>query len=161
MYKSLLKEVTKETVLEAIKSWQYDVGEGFEDYFDTRVNIPNFMFWCLGKGYIDNSRFNAWLKNKQNKGYDWNCLEECLCGYESEFALFPQESHMSDEEYEAQSERGWAVIAEFIASNYVYTQNFITFLAGEYWSCDWEDIPGEAKEETYQRAIKILESESM
>ena len=157
MYSKFLENPTKETVYEAIKTWEQDAEEGFTDYFDTTINTASLMFWCLGKGYIDKTKMDLWLKDLETEAMgDSNILSECLSGYECDFAIFPTSKDMTDEQYYEAEDKGLKVVAEFIASNHTYIRRFTRFLAGWNWSSDWDDIPTETAEESYQRAIEMI-----
>lgn len=119
----------------AINHWQNQAGEDFLDYFDSSVNEVSFMFWCYGKGYISQERFNVWEEAYNNAGrfghslseYLYNCYDE-----DNGFSVV----YSDDWEQEKQDE-AYTIIAEFISRSVTYQRRFFEFLRMDEEYEDW------------------------
>lgn len=115
--------MTPEDVYETLKDWELDHGEDlFDQGFD--LNERTFMPWCLGKGYITSEKFNLWVKNI-------NSLEACDANYylyssrdESDVAWAVV---TSDEWNEADLDKAYRIVSEFISEIAQYTERLKEF----------------------------------
>jgi hypothetical protein len=124
--------LTKEEMFEAINNWVEEAGEDFLDYFESNMNEFNFMFWCLGKGYIDEEQLQAFEKDPHQLDY--------LMGDE-------EYSVVTHEEYE----RGYMILAEFLCSTVTYQKRVKEFL-DRITRIKFEDV----LKRQYHRNIKIF-----
>jgi hypothetical protein len=105
---------TKEEIHEAINNWEGDAGEDFLDYFDGSMNEYNFMFWCLGKGYITEEQMQA-FESAGSTG------SEYLVGDE-EYSVIQVDS--MEEPYD----KGNEILAEFFSSTKTYQKRVSHFI---------------------------------
>lgn len=105
-------------VYDRIREWEIDAGESFADYFESNVNISNFMFWCLGRGYLDVIKFQLWEDAKSDNDCFADFLTVVIDGGE-EYSL------VIDTEWE----KGEMILAEFISESITYTHRFNQFMS--------------------------------
>lgn len=99
----------KKHIYKLIRNFEYEMGESFTDQNESIVNDKCLMFWMLGKGYIDGSKIVAYTKARFTE------LNNVLCGYENEFALFPYGQCEEECHFKAME-----ILAEFISEVQIY-----------------------------------------
>jgi hypothetical protein len=100
-----------------IRNWEIEAGEDFCDYFESNINEVNFIFWCLGKGYLTEEQVNIWNRRKLSTSFT-----EILCS-EEEFSVIQEDG---DEEYD----KAYRILAEFLSSTDEYQKRVDEFLSG-------------------------------
>lgn len=118
--------MSKEEIFKMINDWQMYAGEDFLDYFDSDVTETSFMFWCLGKGYINQDRFHSWEKAYDKTSFG-HSLTEFLYSYDNDdngFSIV----HSEDWEQNKQDE-AYFILSEFISNSRTYQRRLLEFLA--------------------------------
>jgi hypothetical protein len=69
-------ERTVDAMVEAIRNWEMDAGEGFTDYFMDNWPVGSWAYWLLGKGYTEwaNNIINLYEKKQyvsQDTKFEW------------------------------------------------------------------------------------------
>lgn len=106
---------TKDQMYDDIRNWEMEAGEDFLDYFGSSLNGFNFLFWCLGKGYITESQLHYYEKNND---------------FDSEF-LYGTEKYSiikETEEYDEGLKKAYRILAEFFSSSVTYQRRVDLFL---------------------------------
>lgn len=107
---------TKEQMYTDIRDWEMDAGEDFLDYFGANMNEFNFMFWCLGKGYINEEQ----LQTYELKKYTGT---EYLLGDETYSVVRDDEG-----DYDDCLEKAYKILADFLTSTTTYQIRVDEFL---------------------------------
>lgn len=105
---------TKEEIKKAVVEWEYEMGESFLDYFDSDMNVFNFMFWCLGKGYIDQSQFLAYEASSVMS-------DDYLLG-EEHYSVVKEE-----DDWEEPYHKSFDILAEFLSLSATYQKRLERF----------------------------------
>lgn len=116
----MIKIRTKEEMYCDIMAWEHEAGEDFLDYFGSRLNEFNFMFWALGKGFITDEQLNSYERCYRSAG------TEFLYGDE-DYSVVKEddfETYMDGFEYASK------ILAEFFASSITYQRRVDHFLKG-------------------------------
>ena len=115
-------------IFRQICDWQMDAGESFTDYFDSSINVPNFMFWCLGKGWITQEQFHAWEDEMKGKGrFDEPSSMDVIEG--GELYSISNEDNW---------EKGYMALAHFMSESKTYQRRLKKFL-DEYNKVDQDE----------------------
>lgn len=109
---------TKEKMYEDIRNWEMEAGEDFLDYFDSQINPFNFMFWCLGKGYITEEQLQ-WFEIYTSHGNDY------LFGDE-EYSVVNEKQ--CEDDYDAGVEKAYRILADFLTTTVTYQKRVDNFL---------------------------------
>jgi hypothetical protein len=69
-------ERTVDAMVEAIRNWEMDAGEGFTDYFMDNWPVGSWAYWLLGKGHTQwaNNIINLYEKKQyvdQDTKFEW------------------------------------------------------------------------------------------
>lgn len=110
---------TKEQMYKDIRNWEMDAGEDFLDYFDGSMNPFNFMFWCLGKGYITEEQLQSFEKVINSHGTEY------LFGDE-DYSVVNEEQYEDD--YDAGLEKAYRILADFLTTTATYQKRVDNFL---------------------------------
>lgn len=112
-----------------IKEWQERAGECFLDRFDSYLNAEQYMFWALGKGYLDKERFHLWEAN-----YDGLVCEaswatryvycDDICEGDDVYAVVASPNGFN----EGDQNQAFRYLAEFIASSKKMQEEFREFI---------------------------------
>jgi hypothetical protein len=113
-------------IFDLIRAWEYDAGESFVDYWGYNLNVPNFMFWCVGKGVLTQAQFNVWERDFQLKGIfdslkasDPNYFIDGDTTEELAYAI----GDMDNEQF-----YGLITLSQFIADSMIYQKRLMDFL---------------------------------
>ena len=112
---------TVDEMYEAVRGWELDAGEDFLDYFNGSFNAPNFMFWALGKGYIDSVQFQIW----ENEGRSFD--DSGLLFGDEEYSVVLDDG--DNDKYAELLEKAYRILAEFLASSATYQKRVEEFLS--------------------------------
>lgn len=113
---------TPEQMYQDIRNWEMDAGESFLDYFSSRLNVANLLFWAMGKGYIDEDGFKEWERNDDS----YISSDDIIFGIYP-FSIIKLED--GDSWNEDGYERAMKVLAEFLASSKTYQKRVDNFLS--------------------------------
>lgn len=109
----------KTEVYEEIRQWELNSGESFLSYFEGAIDTLNFMYWCLGKGYISDSEFQCF---ECFKGY---CdLEDIIYGNNVFSIIKKSLKGWNLEEYK----KGLLIFSEFISCSTIKQVRLDLFL---------------------------------
>jgi hypothetical protein len=108
---------TKEEMFEAIREWEMEAGESFTDYFESNVNEANFVFWCVGKGYMTVTQMKIWEKQQRSASFS-----DIVCGSEEYSVVYTTEHNQKD------YDRAYDILAQFLCSSNTYQQRVDEFL---------------------------------
>jgi uncharacterized protein (UPF0297 family) len=105
--------LTKEQMFEKISNWEMDMGEDFLDYFGSNMNEFNFMFWCFGKGYINEHQLKE-FESAKSVGTEYLVGDEIFSVVNSE----------EDDCYN----KGNIILAEFLSATATYQKRVKEFI---------------------------------
>jgi hypothetical protein len=117
LHPSYRKQMKDNEIYKKILNWSEEAGEDFVDYFDSDINIYNFMFWCYGRGFLNKNKFNLWEKAIEEKDIFAKMATSIISGSE-EYSIFDEDSW----------EDGYMMLADFISSSDTYIKRFNSFL---------------------------------
>lgn len=123
--------MTDKEIFDKIRKWELRAGESFVDYWGSNLNVPNFMFWCVGKGVLTQSQFNMWENDYAPNDKSPNVFqstEPCyfIDGDTSEGLAYAI-GDMDNEQF-----YGLIVLSQFIADSLIYQKRLNDFLEGKY-----------------------------
>jgi len=114
-----------DAMVEAIRKWELDAGEGFDDYFMASWPSGSWFYFLLGKGHTEWA--NKLINDYESKGYV--CQEEQFTG----FNCYPEATSTSDgpwsEEQYLKNVRVWA---EFLTESDQYYRRVNEFIDGYF-----------------------------
>lgn len=120
--------MNKQEIYDKIVDWQMEAGEDFLDYFDSDLNIPNYMFWCLGKGYITADRFHNWEIAMKRGDYEaeWatSVVHSCHGDEDTKGYAVVWEEDWTEEG----QEKAYGYLAEFMSESLTYQRRLQRFL---------------------------------
>lgn len=114
---------TADEMYSDIRGYEIEHGESFLDHFDGDFGQPSFMFWCLGKGYIDAYKFDKWYEENERQ---WSCIGCELIYGDEEYSIVKEL-----DDWEAPYEKAMRILAEFLVSTTVYQERVKEFLEGD------------------------------
>lgn len=118
--------MNKIEIYDLIVNWEKDAGEDFIDRFDSNIVVPNYMMWCLGRGYLSTYKFNLW-EQAVIRGECWADFATSVVYSDSEeYAVVYEEEMTEDGHYVALH-----LLAEFISESIIYQQKLKDFLKGD------------------------------
>lgn len=117
--------VNEKTIYDDIVRWEKEVGELFTDYFDIHMNVPNFMFWARGKGYLSVAKFNNWQEHLKDGNISVLEFTNVLYSWNDNinYSIFDSGEHQ---------ERAYRIVAEFISESMVYQERLDLFINPRY-----------------------------
>lgn len=113
-------------IFDLIREWEYDAGESFVDYWGSNLNVPNFMFWCVGKGVLTQAQFNMWEKD-----YISNDMYVSLQSSDPNYFI---DGDMTEGlayaigDMDSEQFYGLIVLSQFIADSMIYQKRLMDFL---------------------------------
>jgi hypothetical protein len=114
-----------DAMVEAIRGWEMDAGEGFDDYFMATWPAGSWFYFLLGKGHTEWA--NKLINDYESKGHV--CQEEQFIG----FNCYPEATITSDgpwsEEQYLKNVRVWA---EFLTESDQYYRRVNEFIDGYF-----------------------------
>lgn len=101
-------------LVEKIRDWEMDAGEGFYDYFaHDRVSNVSWAFWLIGKGF--NEHGIAILEEHNKEGNTTNYV-----GQEELYEIYP--TYNGEKWSEENHEKNLLLMAEFLLATPIYTK---------------------------------------
>lgn len=117
--------MNKQDVYEKIVGWEREHGESFLDRFDGYLRAGSFMFWSLGRGYIDKERFALWEADYNADELEADDANYYIMNDEVPYALVDLAPGDYDE---AKYEKAYEIVAEFISESPTYLERLDEFL---------------------------------
>lgn len=111
---------TKEQMYNDVRAWEMDAGEDFLDYFDSSINVWNFMFWALGKGYITEEQIQLFE--------DETCPSTSYLLGDEDYSVVKEDEY---DEFEDAVEEAYMILADFLTATNTYQMRVHDFLKGE------------------------------
>lgn len=108
---------TKEEMYNDIREWEMEAGEDFLDYFGASMNEYNFMFWCLGKGYITEYQLQAFEAEKHTG-------TEYLIGTE----IYSVVNEEENKDWDSACAKAYRILADFFTATMTYQKRVDRFL---------------------------------
>jgi len=122
--------MTKEQIIEKITEWESEHGESFVDRFNADINARTYMPWCLGRRYITPKQFDQWVIAYGNNEIEANDPNYFVYNeYNDEDVPFAVV--ISEEWNEADQNKAYLILAEFISEIAVYIGRLEEFLSEE------------------------------
>jgi hypothetical protein len=111
--------MTKEELFQKITDWEIDKGESFNDYFShSNISNQSWLFWLLGKGYIEHANriIDEILKGEK-------CIDQVLL-----YDVYTEDDAL---DWEEALDKNTKLMAEFLTSTPYYTNKVTEFFNDE------------------------------
>ncbi|AKQ08461.1 hypothetical protein PQE66_gp146 [Bacillus phage PBC2] len=113
---------TKEEIYDAIVEWEQEAGEDFVDYFSGDMNEFNFMFWALGKKYINVEQLQAFEQE--------TCPSTSFLLGDEKYSVVYDDGE--DEDWEETYKASRRILADFLSSTITYQARLENFFKNIY-----------------------------
>ncbi len=112
-------------LVEKIRDWENDAGEGFYDYFaHDRVANISWAFWLIGKGFTDHGKAIVAEHNKEGNTNHYVGQDELYDIYPTYEGI----NEYGDPKYvEENYEKNLLLMAEFLLATPIYTERVMTW----------------------------------
>ncbi|MGG1147052.1 hypothetical protein [Bacillus wiedmannii] len=117
----------KQEIFDKIVEWECEAGEGFLDHFDGYLRANIFMFWCMGRRYINKENFALWEAEWRKSKLEAECANYYVCSEDTPYAIVKTGDDYVEEDWH----KAYMIVAEFISESPTYIRRFKEFLESE------------------------------
>lgn len=127
---TIIKELsnpTPETIVEAIRFMEKEMGESYLERYDIFSDTTELMEFALEKGYITKEKYNLWKKDFMDNEIGTEENFEVIFGEDPEYDIYciTLYDKNSEETFDEQYEKALLVYGELICSSDRYKTAFV------------------------------------